>query len=148
MTLQIPYTWAVGFDELFDRIQTPQSGNTYPPHNVIKHSETSFEIEIAVAGFNKESLSVTLEKSQLIVEGNDTQNHNTKTTPQYLHKGIGSRKFKKSFDLAEHLVIDQVYLENGILSILLQKVVPEELKPKRFEIGTEYSPKTKQCLTE
>lgn len=142
-TYSIPRSWAVGFDQFFDRIESAQTQQSYPPHNVIKHSDDSFEIAIAVAGFCRDDLTVTLEKSQLTVEGKD---QSTKEV-QYIHKGIGTRKFKKSFDLAEHIVVNNVLLENGILSISLKKIIPEELKPKVFEISTGIS-KEKEFLVE
>lgn len=144
-TYSIPRSWAVGFDQFFDRIESAQANQqSYPPHNVIKHSEDKFEIAIAVAGFSKDDLTVTLEKSVLTIEGKD----NSSKDVQYLHKGIGTRKFKKSFDLAEHIKIEDVVLLNGILSIKLQKIVPEELKPKVFTISTEEKNEEKQLLNE
>ncbi len=127
----IPRSWTVGFDQFFDRIESSQNNQTYPPHNVIKHSDNAFEIAIAVAGFKEEDLKVTLEKSQLKIEGNVTSSKDV----EYLHKGIGTRKFEKSFDLAEHVQIKGVTLAHGVLSITLEREVPEELQPKVFTIN-------------
>src|SRR6056300_883534 len=131
-TSNIPRSWTVGFDHFFDRIESSQNNQTYPPHNVIRHSDNDFEIEIAVAGFKEEDLEVTLEKSQLKIEGNDSASKDV----EYLHKGIGTRKFEKSFDLAEHVQIKGVTLANGILSITLEREIPEELQPKVFTINS------------
>jgi molecular chaperone IbpA len=128
----IPRSWTVGFDQFFDRIESSQNNQTYPPHNVIKHSDNAFEIAIAVAGFKEEDLKVTLDKSQLKIEGNDS----TSSDVEYLHKGIGTRKFEKSFDLAEHVQVKGVTLANGVLSITLEKEIPEELQPKVFTINS------------
>lgn len=127
----IPRSWTVGFDQFFDRIEASQNNQTYPPHNVIKHSDNSFEIAIAVAGFKEEDLKVTLDKSQLKIEGNVTSSKDV----EYLHKGIGTRKFEKLFDLAEHVQIKRVTLANGVLSITLEREIPEELQPKVFPIN-------------
>jgi molecular chaperone IbpA len=133
----IPRSWTVGFDQFFDRIESSQNNQTYPPHNVIKHSDNSFEIAIAVAGFKEEDLKVTLDKSQLKIEGNDSASSDV----EYLHKGIGTRKFEKSFDLAEHVQVKGVTLANGVLSITLEKEIPEELQPKVFDINGKSSEK-------
>ena len=129
----IPRSWTVGFDQFFDRIEASQNNlrPTYPPHNVIKHSDNSFEIAIAVAGFSEEDLEVTLEKSQLTIEGKESSNEDV----EYLHKGIGTRKFDKVFDLAEHVQIKDVTLAHGVLSIKLEREIPEELQPKVFTIN-------------
>lgn len=137
----IPRSWTVGFDQFFDRIESSQNNQTYPPHNVIKHSDNAFEIAIAVAGFKEEDLKVTLDKSQLKIEGNVTPSKDVeylecgRTRPEYLHKGIGTRKFEKSFDLAEHVQVKGVTLANGVLSITLEREIPEELQPKVFDIN-------------
>jgi molecular chaperone IbpA len=127
----IPLSWTVGFDQFFDRIESSQSNQTYPPHNVIKHSDNAFEIAIAVAGFKEEDLTVTLDKGQLRVEGKDTSSKDV----EYLHKGIGTRKFEKTFDLAEHVFVKEVTLDCGVLSVKLEREIPEELQPKTFTIN-------------
>ncbi len=127
----IPLSWTVGFDHFFDRIESSQSNQTYPPHNVIKHSDNAFEIAIAVAGFKEEDLTVTLDKGQLRVEGKDTSSKDV----EYLHKGIGTRKFEKTFDLAEHVFVKEVTLDCGVLSVKLEREIPEELQPKTFTIN-------------
>ena len=142
-THNIPRSWTVGFDHFFDRIESSQNNQTYPPHNVIRHSDNDFEIEIAVAGFKEEDLQVTLEKSQLKIEGNDSASKDV----EYLHKGIGTRKFVKTFDLAEHVQVREVRMANGILSILLERELPEELQPRSFAINSTW-PKGKELLSE
>ena len=127
----IPRSWTVGFDQFFDRIESSHTNQTYPPHNVIKHSDNSFEIAIAVAGFKEEDLKVTLDKSQLTIEGKESSSEDV----EYLHKGIGTRKFDKVFDLAEHVQIKGVTLAHGVLSVKLEREIPEELKPKVFTIN-------------
>lgn len=110
----------------------------------MKHSDTSFEIALAVAGFNDKDLDVTLEKSILTIEGDNVSLNGDK---EYIHKGIATRKFKKQFDLAEHIRVEHVSITDGILSVFLQKEVPEELQPKKFTI-LQAAPGDPELLTE
>tara|TARA_R110000803_G_scaffold137802_1_gene204708 strand:+ start:206 stop:652 length:447 start_codon:yes stop_codon:yes gene_type:complete len=148
MTQQtIPRSWTIGFDSIFDRLESTQSNSsTYPPHNVVKHTDTSFEIALAVAGFKDTNLDVTLEKSILTIEG-DNVSLNGDSAYYYIHKGIATRKFKKQFDLAEHIRVEHVSITNGILSVYLTKEVPEELQPKKFTI-LQAAPGDPEFLTE
>ena len=135
-------TYSVGFDSIFDRLErlnTQQAAPKYPPHNVVKHSEESFEIAVAVAGFTEDDLLVELEDRTLTI-ASDLESDNDL---EYIHKGIATRKFKKAFELGEFIEVKEVSLVNGILSVFLEKNVPEEQKPKRFNINN-----TKEFLTE
>jgi len=127
-------TWTVGFDSIFDRLEklnTQQSG--YPPHNVVKHDDDRFEIAIAVAGFNEKDLSVEQEENVLTIASRDVDLNGDK---QYIHKGIATRKFKKAFTLGEYIEVKEVALVDGILSVYLEKNIPEEKKPKSFSINS------------
>ena len=127
-------TWTVGFDSIFDRLEklnTQQSG--YPPHNVVKHDDDRFEIAIAVAGFNEKDLSVEQEENVLTIASSDVDLNGDK---QYIHKGIATRKFKKAFTLGEYIEVKEVALVDGILSVYLEKNIPEEKKPKSFSINS------------
>ena len=127
-------SWTIGFDSMFDRLEklnTQQQG--YPPHNVVKHSEDRFEISIAVAGFSEENLSVEQEKNVLTIASKDVDED---SGAEYIHRGIATRKFKKTFTLGEYVEVESVSLVNGILSIYLENNIPEEQKPKTFVIGT------------
>ena len=90
-------------------------------------------MEIAVAGFSQEELEVLLDKNTLIVTGEKKSSEGISVS--YLHKGIGNRSFKKSFVLERYLVVDDVNLSDGILKIVLERVVPEEEQPRILEIG-------------
>jgi molecular chaperone IbpA len=126
-------SWTIGFDSIFDRLEKlNQQQQTYPPHNVVKHGEDKFEIAIAVAGFEEDDLIVELEKNVLTIASNDVDEEDK----EYIHKGIATRKFTKTFTLGEYVEVEKVALANGILSIYLDKVIPEEKKPKRFNIDT------------
>jgi molecular chaperone IbpA len=109
---------------------------SYPPHNLIACDDDKFKIEVAVAGFTEEDISVTLEKSVLTIEGKD----NSDISADYMYKGIGTRKFDKSFNLAEFIEVVDVTLQNGILTVSLEKNIPEEKKPKQFTINADKSP--------
>tara|TARA_B100000902_G_scaffold33665_1_gene40421 strand:- start:2225 stop:2659 length:435 start_codon:yes stop_codon:yes gene_type:complete len=126
-------SWTVGFDSMFDRIEklnTQQSG--YPPHNVVKHDDDLFEIAIAVAGFTENDLFVEQKENVITVASRDVDLNGDK---EYIHKGIATRKFNKTFTLGEYIELQEVTLVDGILSIYLEKRIPEEKKPKRFKIN-------------
>lgn len=135
-TLKYPRSWSIGFDHFFDRMEATNNYKSYPPHNLIACDDDKFKIEVAVAGFTEEDISVTLEKSILTIEGKD----NSDISADYMYKGIGTRKFDKSFNLAEFIEVVDVTLQNGILTVSLEKNIPEEKKPKQFTINTDKSP--------
>lgn len=141
-TLNIPRSWSIGFDQFFDRIESSNNYKSYPPHNLINCGEDKFKIEVAVAGFTEEDIVVTLEKSVLVIEGKDSS---TESDRNYMYKGIGNRKFNKSFNLAEFIEVVDVTLQNGILTVSLEKNIPEEKRPKQFTINTDKKP---ELLTE
>jgi molecular chaperone IbpA len=126
-------TWTIGFDSMFNRLEKlneKQSG--YPPHNVVKHDDDRFEIAIAVAGFNEKDLTVEQEENVLTIASKDVDLNGDK---EYIHKGIATRKFKKAFTLGEYIEVKEVALIDGILSVFLEKNIPEEKKPKSFKIN-------------
>jgi molecular chaperone IbpA len=123
------------FDELL-RTHDLQSNTTYPPYNVIKHDENTFSIELAVAGFKEGDIEITLEKNQLSVTGNKAKSiSGTEPETVYLVHGISSRSFERTFTLAEHVSVSGAVTEAGILTINLERVVPEESKPKKIQIS-------------
>lgn len=102
----------------------------FPHTDMIKVSEEKFEIHMSLAGYDKENISVTLDNNILEVSGDWG-----KSEANYLMHGIAKRKFERMFPLAEHVEITSVVMDNGILKISLEKELPEELKPKVFEIN-------------
>ena len=124
---------AIADSFLKDSFSFKTESSFYPPHNILKHNDNKFVLEIAVAGFSQEELEVLLDKNTLIVTGEKKSTENTSIS--YLHKGIGNRSFKKSFVLERYLVVDDVNLSDGILKIVLERVVPEEEQPRILEIG-------------
>lgn len=131
------HKYAVGFDNVFDeilRLSNQQSNQNYPPYNVVKHTEDKFVIELAVAGFREGDITVTVEKNLLTIEG-DRFETETDTTVEYLHRGISSRGFTRTFTLADHVEVVSASSTDGILSITLERKVPEELQPKKIAIA-------------
>jgi len=124
----------IGFDQLFDNVErrfANQVQNNYPPYNVIKHDDNTFEIEVAVAGFNKEDITVQVDQDQLIIKGQQPQ---TSTEVQYMHRGLAARDFERTWTLADHMEVGGAELTNGILSVKLTRIVPEALKPRLIAI--------------
>jgi molecular chaperone IbpA len=119
----------VGFDRMFEEVQH-LSGNTYPPHNIIRLEDDKYQIEVAVAGFKRDELTVELNETELKITGDKVD----KETSTYLYRGLASRSFVKTLHLAEHIVVKDVELADGILTISLEKVIPEELKPRKLLI--------------
>ena len=129
------HKFGIGFDELFEdlmRITQHQSGTNYPPHNVIKTGDDTVTIEVAVAGFAEGEIDVTIEKRLLTITGSkqrdDDQDH------EYLHRGSSSRDFKQVFPLNEHVEVKSAAIKDGILSVYLEREVPEASKPKSIAI--------------
>jgi len=124
---------AIADSFLKDSFSFKTESSYYPPHNILKHNDNKFVLEIAVAGFSQEELEVLLDKNTLVVTGEKKRSEDLSVS--YLHKGIGNRSFKKSFVLERYLVVDDVNLSDGILKIVLERVVPEEEQPRILEIG-------------
>ena len=104
--------------------------NNYPPYNVIKEDDDTYIVEIALAGFDKSDLSVTVDNGNLIVKGEKEK----KDDVEFTHKGIANRSFTRSFALGEFMEITGAEFENGMLSITVERIVPEEKKPKLIKI--------------
>lgn len=135
-SLDIPsiHKFGIGFDRIFDDLvnATVQSQTNYPPYNVVKHDENSFSIELAVAGFMSGEIDVEVEKHQLFVRGEKATN--VDENREYLHRGISSRSFVRSWVLGEHVQVKDAIVENGILTVMLERIIPESDKPKRIDI--------------
>ena len=131
------HKFGIGFDNMFDdlmRVSTQQSTSNYPPYNIVQINEDEYMISLAVAGFGLDNLSVTKDKKFLIIEGKEYQSDSENIVPNYLHKGISNRDFRREFQLADHVEISNAHLELGILSVHLKREVPEEDKPKTIAI--------------
>ena len=131
------HKFGIGFDNMFDdlmRVSTQQSTSNYPPYNIVQINDDEYMISLAVAGFGLDNLSVTKDKKFLIIEGKEYHPDSEKIEPNYLHKGISNRDFRREFQLADHVEISNAHLELGILSVHLKREVPEDAKPKTIAI--------------
>lgn len=124
--------FSVGFESIFDRLgQVNKTTHTYPPHNIVKIDDETYQIELAVAGLKEEDIDVKVEDSTLSIVYDKPQ----KDEREYTHKGISTRRFRKEFTLSEYVVVDSANMENGILAVTLRKIVPEEKKPRKIAIN-------------
>lgn len=126
------HKFGIGFDNMFDELMrvTAQQQTNYPPHNVRKIDEDHFAIDLAVAGFSEGEININLEKNVLTVKGSTARDKEG----EYLVHGISMRDFERSFTLAEYVEVTSAEMINGILSIKLERIVPEEKKPKSIAI--------------
>jgi molecular chaperone IbpA len=131
-----PYRRAtVGFDRLFDMIESARAdiSDTYPPFNLEKEGEEGYRITLAVAGFRPDEIEVLAQQNQLIVTGRKEERDDE--GDRYLHRGISARAFERRFQLADFIQVRSAEFDNGLLSISLEREIPEAMKPRRIEIG-------------
>jgi len=132
------HKFSVGFDNILDelmRVSAQQTNQNYPPYNIVKHSEDKFVIELAVAGFRDGDITITVDKNVLTIEGQQIETlDELEKQYEYVHRGISSRNFTRNFTLADHVEVIDAQSQNGILSITLERKVPEALKPKKVAI--------------
>lgn len=122
----------IGFDQMFDTLErrfANSVNNNYPPHNILRTGENLYEIHLAVTGFDKSEISVTLEDNVLVVKG-ESQTPNESTDIVYLHRGLATRDFVKEFPLAEHIEVVGAEIKNGMLTVKLVRNIPEPPKPE------------------
>lgn len=126
--------WAIGFDEMIERLsRVPNQGvGNYPPYNIIKHDACKFSIEIAVAGFTRDELEIELAEGVLKIVADSTNDDGDEI--EYLHRGLAKRAFTRKWTLADDVVVNDATLEDGILTIQLERIIPEEKKPRKIEI--------------
>lgn len=119
---------SVGFDTLFNRIPTAsQQDNAYPPYNIRKADDYNYVIELALAGFSENDIEVEVADDTLSVRSKEASHP---ADEQYVHRGIARRAFSRSWTLSEDMVVKGAEFQNGLLNINLEKVVPEEKKPR------------------
>lgn len=124
----------VGFDRIFNDRFFEARSNNYPPHNIIKYNSDVYAIEVAVAGFDKEEISVEIDQDQLTVRGVKNRPNVDTGQIEYLHRGIATRDFEQTYTLAEYMEVVGAKVDNGMLQIDIKRVIPEALKPRRVEI--------------
>ena len=126
--------YAVGFDRVFDRLVDYSNNNMastgFPPYNIKKVGDYGYEIEMALAGFGKADIEVEVANGVRTIRSVKDNSDE----PEVLHRGISYRKFNRRFTLADDIVVRDAKLENGLLSVELEQVVPEEMKPKLIKI--------------
>jgi molecular chaperone IbpA len=132
------YRNSIGIDRLFDRIvnQIDSAASTnYPPYDIVRTGDETYEIRVAVAGFTQAEIDVEFNNGQLIVKGEK----NAETTPQleveYLHHGISGRSFVRNFSVAEYVEVRDAVLADGILTVKLERLVPESQRPKKIAVS-------------
>ncbi|TNE85678.1 MAG: Hsp20 family protein [Deltaproteobacteria bacterium] len=129
---------SVGFDRVSHVMNTAmeleRQAAQYPPYNITKTGENDYRITLAVAGFSRDDLDITLEDRVLTVKASRTEEEDENVV--YLHRGIAGRSFERRFTLADHIAVVDADLVDGLLHVQLQRVIPEALKPRRIEIGT------------
>jgi molecular chaperone IbpA len=147
-TMNVPRSLFIGFEPILnelERIHTAgRAQDNYPPHNVVKVDDEHFIIELAVAGFSEEDISVEVKDGILLVKGIKAEDDDR----EYAHKGISSRKFEKNFRLSEFVVIDGADLVNGILVVNARVEVPEERRPRKIHLGSAGASKKKEFIQE
>ena len=128
--------FSVGFDDLFDHFNntleyTVKQPTSYPPYNINKVDDLNYQIEMALAGFSKKDIEIKSALSQLTIKSVENDDKDEKET---LHRGISKRKFSRTFTLADDIKVNGAKLKDGMLLIDLEKIVPEEKKPRTIDI--------------
>jgi molecular chaperone IbpA len=127
----------IGFDQLFDSLEgrmAQNSSNNYPPFNILQTSDNEYQIEIAVAGFKRDEIEITIDQHQLTVEGKKSE----KELPEgqvYHYRGLAARDFYRAWTLEQYVEVRGAEIVDGILTIKLERVLPEALKPRKIEIA-------------
>ena len=134
--------YSVGFDSMFDEfdrmldsLDRGQMSTNYPPYNIRKVEEDNYKIEIALAGFSKEDIEVEIKDRTLTVRNKTKEKVINEESNRVIHKGISTRQFERSFTIAEDIKVTEVELVNGLLSISLEKLIPEEKKPRLIKVN-------------
>lgn len=131
------YRTAIGFDRLADMLSNAArvDSNGYPPYNIESLGEDRYRITMAVAGFGEGELDILTERNTLTVSGAKGESESGQGS-EFLYRGIATRSFERRFQLADHVEVDGARLENGLLHIELKRELPEQMKPRKIEIGS------------
>jgi len=125
----------VGFDRIFDDMErrfATQVTSNYPPYNIAKIGDNRYQIDLAVTGFMKEEVTVTVEANELSIRGERKRDDDAAV--EYLHRGLALRDFERTFTLAEHMKVLSATVQNGILHIEIEREIPEALKPRVIDV--------------
>lgn len=126
---------SIGFERIFNLLEAAQQQPTdnWPPFDTVKLADDRYRITMAVAGFKRDEIDISVQENLLIIKGerkNDVDG-------EYLHRGIAYRPFVRRFELAEHVQVTDAHLADGLLNISLTRELPEAMKPRRIEINTD-----------
>ena len=141
----------LGFDRFFDDVEkllnvdVQKTVSNFPPHNILKLDDTRYIVELAVAGFSKDEIDISVNAGVLTVKG---EKEDKESDVQYLHKGIGTRSFTKTITVADTIEVKGAEFKDGILRIGLENVIPEHKKPRKIEIGNDLKDFKLQLLQE
>ena len=127
---------SVGFDDMFDHFESMFDVPTvnYPPYNLVKTGDNKFNIEIALAGFNKKDINITSENGMLTIESKQDEKSKDTKDGEVIHKGISKRYFKRSFTIADDVEIKGAELKDGLLKVSMEKIIPDAKKLKTITI--------------
>jgi len=122
----------IGFNRELGRLNTAHKTNlqSYPPYDLLKLDEDTFKLSLAIAGFTKDDIEVSVDNGTLIIKGETTE----EADAEFVHKGIAGRKFTRSFALGEYMEVTGAELKDGMLNINVDRIIPEEKKPKTIKI--------------
>lgn len=126
----------IGFNREMERLSNVQLASrqvSYPPYDLVKIDDDTFKLSLAVAGFSKDNLSVTVDNSTLVIKG-DSNAETEDETSEVLHKGIAARKFTRTFALGEYMEVTGAEIKDGMLNVEIERIVPEDKKPKSIKI--------------
>ena len=126
----------VGYDSLFDRLNEHyqlHTGANFPPYNIRKLEENKWQVEVALAGYDKKDIEVKTIEGKLVVA--TVENEKTTEDPELVHRGISQRKFSRTWSMADDAVVNEAKMEDGMLYIKIERVVPDEKKPKLIKIS-------------
>ena len=140
-TFMFPRNAFLGFDHIFDELErvATHAKDSYPPHNVVKTSDTTYQVELAIAGFAEKDIDIETKDHVLYIKGNRDARRDQN---EYVHKGIRGRKFEKSYRLSEYTEVSGANLRDGILTVDLEVVLPEEKRPRKIKINTKFNEET------
>ena len=133
------YRSFIGFDHLASMIDTAsrnEKQSSYPPYNIELLAEDKYRITMAIAGFAKDEVNIEVQENTLVVVGTKADKDQDGNERKFLHKGISERSFERKFQLGDHVKVLAADLENGLLHVDLERVVPESKKPRKIEIGS------------
>jgi molecular chaperone IbpA len=125
---------SIGIDRLSRMIDQVEHVNatSYPPYNIVATGDDKYEIEMAIAGFTQNEITVSTQNGELVILGE--KNETEADTRNYLHHGISARKFRRVFNLADYVEVQSAVVKDGILTVYLERIIPDALKPKQIEV--------------